>query len=378
MNIVDFANTFQSKSILELDNISRLMEKLKNPQNKLKYIHVAGTNGKGSVCAFIQSVLTKQGLKCGKFTSPYMVVPEDRISIDGKNIDREEFKFLLKEIGKYADNQSQFELWTAVAFCYFLKKNCDVVILECGLGGLGDATNIIPPPECAVITKIGFDHTDYLGNTIEEITKNKCGIIKDGTKFTVTCDQPCADIIKEYAKGQFLISKPVSYEISLSGEHQKENAGIAYTVCKALDIPEEAIRYGLSHTTHPGRLEYFDLNPPVIFDGAHNPDGIKALLTHLPNEEFTCICAFMADKALDEIFKILKDNGIPKRADMFCTTVSNNDRAMHHDKLLELAQKYGFKAQAFPNIKEALMHRTRKTVVFGSLYLYQEFLKALE
>lgn len=378
MNIVDFANTFQSKSTLELDNISRLMDKLGNPQNKLKFIHVAGTNGKGSVCSFIQSVLTKHGLKCGKFTSPYMVVPEDRISIDGKNIDREEFEFLLKEIGKYADNQSQFELWTAVAFCYFLKEECDIVILECGLGGLGDATNIIPPPECAVITKIGLDHTDYLGNTIEEIAKNKCGIIKEGTKFTVTCDQPCTDIIKEYAKGKFLVSKSVSCEISLNGEHQKENAGIAYTVCKALNIPEETICYGLSHTTHPGRLEYFDFNPPIMFDGAHNPDGIKALLRHLPYEEFTCICAFMADKALDEIFKILKENDIPDRADMFCTTVSNNERALHQDKLSEIAKKYGFDAKSFPNIKEALKHRTRKTVVFGSLYLYQEFLKALE
>lgn len=378
MNIIDFANSFQAKSVLELDGIRTLMNKLGNPQNKLKFIHVAGTNGKGSVCAFLQTILTKHGLKCGKFTSPYMIVPEDRISIDGKNIEREEFENLLKEIGNLASGQSQFELWTAVAFCYFLKEKCDIVVLECGMGGLGDATNIIPAPECAVITKIGLDHTDYLGNTIEEITKNKCGIIKEGTNFTVTCKQDTTDIIQKFAKGEFLVSENVSVPISLLGEHQKENAGIAYTVCKALGVPDETIQWGLQNTKHPGRLQYFDLNPPVLFDGAHNPQGINALCKNLPDGNLTLICAFMADKALDDIFKILKNNNIQKRAEMFCTTVSNNPRALSAEKLSLIAEKYGFNTTIYQNVSEALKSRKEYTVVFGSLYLYEEFLKALD
>ena len=378
MNIIDFANSFQSKSVLELDGIRTLMERLGNPQNKLKFIHVAGTNGKGSVCAFLQTILTKHGLKCGKFTSPYMIVPEDRISIDGKNIERKEFQNLLTEIGKLATNQSQFELWTAVAFSYFAREKCDIVVLECGMGGKGDATNIIPAPECAVITKIGLDHTDYLGNTIEEITKNKCGIIKEGTKFTVTCKQEITNIVEKYAKGEFLISENTSEPISLLGEHQKENAGIAYTVCKALGIPEETILRGLSNTKHPGRLELFDLNPPILFDGAHNPQGVTELLKNLPDQNFTSICAFMADKDLDNIFKILNENNVHKRSKMLCTTVTDNPRAMSPEKLADIAEKYGFKTKAYPNILSALKDRKEYTVVFGSLYLYEEFLKALD
>ncbi len=378
MNIIDFANSFQAKSVLELDGIRTLMDKLGNPQNKLKFIHVAGTNGKGSACAFLQTILTKHGLKCGKFSSPYMIVPEDRISIDGKNIEREEFQNLLIEVGKFASGQSQFELWTAVAFCYFLKEKCDVVILECGMGGLGDATNIIPAPECAVITRIGLDHTDYLGNTIEEITENKCGIIKENTKFTVTCKQETTEIIEKFAKGDFLVSENISAPISLSGEHQKENAGIAYTVCKAIGIPDETICWGLNNTKHPGRLEFFDLNPPVLFDGAHNPQGVTELCKNLPDGNFTLICAFMADKDLDNIFRILKENNVHKRAEIFCTTVTNNPRAMPPEKLTDIAKKYGFKTTVYQNINDALKARKEYTVVFGSLYLYEEFLKALD
>ena len=378
MDIINFANSFQQTSVLELDNIKRLMNKLSNPQNDLKYIHVAGTNGKGSVCAFLQSILTESGLRCGKFTSPFLVNPEERIEIDGTPIKTEEFNRILTEIGKFADTQSQFELVVAVAICYFKQENCDIVIMECGMGGVGDATNIIPSPECAVITKVGLDHTEYLGTTIEEITTNKCGIIKPTTKHTITIEQTALPIIKQFAKGALHIAEPCNYPLSLLGEHQKQNAGIAVSVCRALEIPEEFIKKGLTKAKHIGRFEKFNLNPEIIFDGAHNPDGAEALVSSLPDGELTLICAFMADKDIDGVFEKFTQKGIQNRSVMYCTTVNDNPRAMDCETLTEIAKKHGFNASPFPDISSALQNRESKTLVFGSLYLYKEFINAIK
>lgn len=378
MDIIKFANSFQTTSVLELDNIKRLMNKLSNPQNDLKYIHIAGTNGKGSVCAFLQSILTESGLKCGKFTSPFLLHPEERIEIDGKPITTEEFNRILTEIGNFADGQSQFELLVAVAICYFKQEKCDIVIMECGMGGIGDATNIIPAPECAVITKIGLDHTEYLGNTIEEITKNKCGIIKNGTKHTITLNQAVSPIIKENSHGEFHLSSPCEYPLSLKGKHQKENAGLAVSVCRALGISEEIIKAGLTKAKHIGRYEEFPFKPEIIFDGAHNPDGAEALAESLPECDLTLICAFMADKDIDGVFKKFTEKNIHMRSVMYCTTVKDNPRAMDCEKLTKLAKSHGFNAFPCPDISEALQKRKTKTLVFGSLYLYKDFIEALK
>lgn len=378
MSIKDYALSFQTTSILELEAISDLLEKIGNPQKDLKYIHVTGTNGKGSVCAFLQSALTHAGLKCGKYTSPFVVCQEERISVDGKFIPQETFDALLKRLEPYAEGKSPFELWTAAAFLYFKSQNCDIVVLECGMGGKGDATNIIPAPECAILTRIGLDHTEYLGNTLEEITLNKCGIIKDGTKHVVTVEQATTPIIAQNAKGTFHISKPVDYPLSLKGEHQKENAGIAYTALKALGIAEEHILYGLSHAKHPARFELFEGNPDIIFDGAHNPNGAEALAKSLPDVPLTLICAFMADKDIKGVLEELKKKDIHKRATVRCTTVSDNPRAMSSDALCALVTECGFSATAYPTIKDALQNLTQTTCVFGSLYLYKEFLNAMQ
>ncbi|MBQ7039198.1 MAG: bifunctional folylpolyglutamate synthase/dihydrofolate synthase [Clostridia bacterium] len=378
MDIIKFANSFQTTSVLELDNIKRLMARLSNPEKDLKYIHVAGTNGKGSVCAFLQSILTESGLKCGKFTSPFLLHPEERIEIDGTPITTEEFNRILTKIGEFADGQSQFELLVAVAICYFKQEKCDIVIMECGMGRIGDATNIIPAPECAVITKIGLDHTEYLGNTVEEITKNKCGIIKVGTKHTITLPQPTDGIIKELSEGEFHFSEPCGYPLSLKGKHQKQNAGLAVSVCRALGISEEHIKSGLLKARHIGRFEEFDVTPKIIFDGAHNPDGAKALAESLPEGDLTLICAFMADKDIDGVFKEFTDKNIHKRSIMYCTTVKDNPRAMTSEKLTELAKKHGFNAFPCPDISDALRKRKTQTLVFGSLYLYKDFIEALK
>lgn len=378
MDIIKFANSFQKTSVLELDNINKLMEKLSNPQNDLKYIHVAGTNGKGSVCAFLQSILTESGLKCGKFTSPFLLNPEERIEIDGVPIKTEEFNRILTEIGEFADNQSQFELVVAVTICYFKEQNCDIVIMECGMGGIGDATNIIPAPECAIITKVGLDHTEYLGSTIEQIAKNKCGIIKDGTKYTITIDQTVLPVIKQFAKGDFIVAEPTEYPLSLSGSHQKQNAGIAVYACRSLGISEECIKSGLLKAKHIGRFERFDLTPEIIFDGAHNTDGAEALADAVPDGDITLICAFMADKDIDGIFEKFTEKGIHKRSVMYCTTVKDNPRAMNCEDLTKLAKSHGFNAFSCPDISIALKERKNQTLVFGSLYLYKDFIEALK
>lgn len=378
MDIVKFANSFQTTSVLELDNINRLMAKLSNPENDLKYIHVAGTNGKGSVCAFMQSILTESGLKCGKFTSPFVLNPEERIEIDGNPITTEEFNRILKEIEPYTDNQSQFELLVAVAICYFRQEKCDIVIMECGMGGLGDATNIIPAPECAVITRVGLDHTEYLGDTIEKIAQNKCGIIKHGTKHTVTLSQPALDVIKKCSEGQFHLSEPCEFPLSLKGKHQAENSGLAVSVCRALGISEKHIKSGLLKARHIARFEEFPLEPKIIFDGAHNPDGAKALAENVPDGDITLICAFMADKDIDGIFKQFTDKEIHKRSVMYCTTVKDNPRAMNFEALTSLAKKHGFDAHPCPDISTALKKRKNQTLVFGSLYLYKDFIEALK
>ncbi len=378
MDIVKYANTFQASSVLKTDGISRLMDRLGNPQNKLQYIHVAATNGKGSVCAFLQSILTASGLKCGKFSSPYLEQPEENISIDGDCIPRAECHAILNEIGAFGDGLSPFELWTAAAFLYFSRQNCDIVVLECGLGGTGDATNIIPPPKCAVLTRIGLDHMEYLGNTIEEITYNKCGIIKEGTQHTVTPQQPAAPIIKRLAKGTFHIAPPVNdLPLSLHGKHQAENAGIAAAVCRALSIPEDAIRYGLSHAVHPGRFEIFRTSPTIIFDGAHNPNGAEALCENLPQGHLTLICAFMADKDIDGVFAAFTRLHVQNRAVMLCTQVPDNPRALSAEALTEKARQAGFDAKCCPSILDALRQIQCTTLVFGSLYLYAPFKSAL-
>lgn len=395
MDIVKYANTFQSSSVLELDAISRLLNRLGNPQNSLKYIHVAGTNGKGSVCAFTQAILTHSGLKCGKYTSPFMLCPEERISIDGKSIKAAEFESLVRQMEDLADGQSQFELWTAAAFLYFKREKCDIVVLECGMGGKGDATNIIPAPECAAITRIGLDHTTYLGNTIEEIAENKCGIIKEGTKHVVTVNQPALSVIRSYAKGILRVAEPdKTHTLSLKGDYQQENAGIATEICRALGINETDIAYGLSHASHPGRFERFETTPAILFDGAHNPNGAEALCESLVKmckdmQKVHFICAFMADKDVLTVFNVLKKHGFHEKSTMICTSVPDNPRAETPENLAETAKKAGFRATPSPSVFEALKQTlnclqpapnttgNEIIVVFGSLYLYKPFREAL-
>ena len=407
-----YANSFQEKSRLGLESIGRLCEKFQNPQDKLKFIHVAGTNGKGSVCAFLQCILTESGIKTGKYISPNMLDVCERISIDGENITTEEMDKLLDEVGKEAAEverktgvlPTQFEIWTAAAFIYFEKHKCDVVVLETGLGGRLDATNIIDSPLCSVITKIDIDHIDYLGGTLEKIAAEKAGIIKKHSPVITVNQQQCVlDVLKEHAKmneSYFLIAdSPQNHRregmseifdlnriknlrINLPGLHQTENAALAAEAALYIGIDEKYIGTGLEKARNMGRFEKLSENPCTVFDGAHNLNGTQALISALeryfPQEKFTIIYGAMADKDIDASLNLFKEYGFCDRVCVFTVTVEDNPRAQRADVLAGQFKELGFDAAAFESIGAAYdkaVEIGNTILICGSLYLYKDFKK---
>ncbi len=406
-----YANSFQAKSRLGLESVGALCERCGNPQNKLKFIHIAGTNGKGSTCAFLQCILTDSGLKTGKFISPNMIDVCERISIDGKNISKEELDEILSEVETSAKEverekgamPTQFEIWTAAAFIYFTKKNCDIVVLETGLGGRLDATNIIDAPILSIITKIDIDHIEYLGGTLPKIAAEKAGIIKSGSKVITTPNQPkeALAVLKETAQekgAEFIVaqaSENHSHEgmseifdlgelknlkINLAGIHQTENASLAITAAQLLEIDEKYIRSGLDKARNIGRFEKISDNPTVIFDGAHNLNGTEALVgainRYFPEEKLSIIYAAMADKDIDASLLHLKENGFCGRAEIFTVPVKDNPRAETPENLAEKFRSFGFDAAPCRTIGEAYKEATDKNntvLICGSLYLYKDF-----
>lgn len=408
-----YANSFQAKSRLGLESVGALCEKCGNPQKNLKFIHVAGTNGKGSTCAFLQSILTESGIKTGKFISPNMIDVCERISVDGKNIDFGEMDALLGEVEKAALEverelgamPTQFEIWTAAAFIYFEKEKCDIVVLETGLGGRLDATNIIDAPVLSIITKIDIDHKEYLGDSIEKIAAEKGGIIKRGSHVITTPNQPrealdvlCA-IANEKGAGfevapmaqnhsregmseVFDLGNYKNLKINLAGIHQTENASLAVKAAQKMGIEDSHIRAGLINARNIGRFEKISENPPVIFDGAHNENGTTALINALNRyfggERFSIIYAAMADKDIDSSLKLFKENGFCERAKVFTVMVKDNPRAQKSEKLKEKFESFGFDATACESIGEAYSKAISEndvTVVCGSLYLYKDFME---
>lgn len=406
-----YANSFQAKSRLGLESIASLCLKCGNPQKKLKFIHVAGTNGKGSVCAFLQCILTAAGLKTGKFISPNMIDVCERISIDGKNISDRELDVLLSQVEKAAiqvkkekgSMPTQFEIWTAAAFIYFAKENCDIVVLETGLGGRLDATNIIDAPLLSIITKIDIDHIEYLGGTIEKIAFEKAGIIKKGSKVITTPNQveavssllrknaedkgaefifakECENHRREGMSEIFDLSQLKNLKINLAGIHQTENAALAVEAAQLLELDEEYIREGLQAARNIGRFEKISDSPLVIFDGAHNLSGTEALIAavnrYFPKEKLSIIYAAMADKDIDSSLSLLKENGFCSRAKIFAVTVRDNPRAQTAQKLMAQFESFGFDATACADIGTAYRKAVSEspvTLICGSLYLYKDF-----
>ncbi len=391
---------YSNDIVLELDNIKKLTQSLGNPQNNLKFIHVAGTNGKGSVCAFLESSLTLFGATCGKFTSPDIKTVCDSISVNGENIKADKLDLLFKKTKAAYPDASDFEHLVACAFLYFNEKKCDFVILETGLGGTGDATNIIDVPLYSVITKISFDHINFLGNTIEKIAEKKAGIIKKNSK-TVTlknqlpevlsviekkCDlenntliltkEP--EILKPLATAEHFIYENSEFVSGLSGLHQIENAALAIEVLKDLKIPDEIIITGIKNAKNPARLEKISENPEIFFDGAHNPDGLEALLSSLsryfPDCKKNFIIGMMRDKDIKGAVNLFKKYSEDKLSEFLTVEVLGNPRSENPEVLKNEFLKSGFNAKNAHTLSDALklIKKDRITVVCGSLYLYRE------
>lgn len=406
-NFKNYANSFQTVINLRLDRVLKLLSFLKSPQNGMKYIQVAGTNAKGSVCAFLQTALTKSGRRTGKYISPNLIKVNERITVDNEEISDSDLNRLLGIIEKEADrvydemgeHPTQFEIWTAIAFMYFKEKNCDIVILETGLGGRFDATNVVSENVMSIITRIDLDHTEYLGDTLSKIAFEKCGIIKKNA-VTVTANQEASAlaVIKERTKeenSRLIIAPDVPktdkkhiYEkyvyngeeifLGLGGIHQLENASIAVSALEALDIPKDCIAYGLKNAKNPARFELLEEEPPVIFDGGHNPNGvgslIKSLERYYEGEKAVFICAFMKDKDIEGCLKLIKE----KAKEILFACVENNERSAKKEQLTEIADKLGIKNSFFGDVKDALSYAKKErclTVICGSLYLYKDIKK---
>ncbi|MEG0051279.1 MAG: folylpolyglutamate synthase/dihydrofolate synthase family protein [Terrisporobacter sp.] len=401
---------------LGLENSFKLLELLGNPQDKVKIVHIAGTNGKGSVCSFISNTLISQGYKVGLYTSPYLETFTERIRLDGQNIPEEDvarivtiMKYKIEEMVKegYA-YPTEFEIETAMAFYYYYEQKADYVVLEVGLGGRYDATNVVKSPLVSVIVSLSLDHIGVLGDTLGKIAYEKAGIIKKNSIAVVYKQkQEAEDVIKEVCKekntkymeadfNKMVLKKSdinsqvfdcnilgedmEDMEIKLIGEHQVNNAVLALTVIKVLknernvEISEEAIRNGFLNTKWPGRIEKIKDKPTFIIDGAHNEDGArsltKALDKHFNGKKMTLLIGMLKDKDIDSVLELLMD-----KFDKVITTTPDSDRSMNCEELKEKIEKYVDGVIAIENIEDAVKYTLDNAkeddviISAGSLYM---------
>lgn len=355
-----------------LAKMRHLMELLGNPQDKVKFVHVAGTNGKGSVSCFIASALMCSGYKVGLYTSPYLQKFNERIRVNGKSIpqkDLDEIFSLIDEKGKLLSSPpSEFEKVTAAGFLYFANMNCDIVALEVGVGGLKDPTNVIKDSLVSVITSIGLDHMDRLGDTREEIAFQKAGIIKENGLAAVSYQQDeilsvirdvCSSknacmkvsecneavVIKKDLSGQkFLLPSHGEFEISLLGKNQIENASVAIEALKLLrkrgiHISDEDIKSGLKNALWAGRFENMGSHPHFILDCGHNIDGIISLKENVkeyfPNQKPVIITGVMKDKDFHKIYE-----EIDEIASAYVAINCDYERALPCGELAEYLKVY--------------------------------------
>ncbi len=368
-----------------LSRITALLQLLGNPQNTLHFVHVAGTNGKGSTSAFIASVLQHSGYRIGLFTSPALMHFSERVQIDGHPISPAalaQMELKVKTAATaMADPPTEFELSVALALLYFSRERCDLAVLEVGLGGAEDATNVIPPPEVAVFTAMGLDHTGILGNTLEEIASAKAGILKPGSSAVSFGNEPACNRI--FANRCHTLRIPLTeldttrlqnvqlglngtsftllpygqQQIPLLGNYQLSNALLAVTAIEELknrgwSIPDSAIANGLASVKWPGRMEILGQNPLFLLDGSHNPQGLQATLSSLA--QLTPIppvilMGVMADKDIPALLRLL----LPV-AKTFVTVTPSNPRALPADVLAERIRMEGGTAIPCQTIQEAV------------------------
>ncbi|MBR0483313.1 MAG: bifunctional folylpolyglutamate synthase/dihydrofolate synthase, partial [Oscillospiraceae bacterium] len=332
-NAMKFISSFtkSGEPVKNLDRIAGLLNQVGNPQKKLKYIHIAGTNGKGSVAEYLTNILINSGYRTGTLTSPYIRHYQDRIRFNGQDIPEKILCELCEGLQATVtgNGYSQFEITMVIAFLYFVRKQADVVVLETGIGGLLDATNIIEKPLVSVLTSVSKDHTEILGDTIEKIAYQKAGIIKNGCPVVISLDNKGEKIFRKTAEqkhspvfqperkavfvydtaltGNEFFYHDICYHTKMGGEHQVENAVTVLETVTVLrkqgfDLPEDAVRKALAETTVPGRIQILQEHPLVILDGGHNPDGTRAL-SELPKGDrggkYIGICGMTGSKDAD-------------------------------------------------------------------------------
>lgn len=391
-----------------LDRIKALCAALGDPQKDLRLIHVAGTNGKGSFCAMTAAILKAAGYRTGLFTSPYIRTFNERMMVNGEMISEEELAQLTAFVRPIADGMAdkptEFELITAIAFLHFKRQGCDVVVLETGMGGRLDATNLIEDPLLTVITGIGLDHTAFLGNTIEAVAAEKAGILKPGVPVVYGGDEVAAPVIEATAKEKHAPYHRVDYaplmvkeytldgtrfdygndadlSLSLLGTYQPRNAAVVLTAVerlreRGLTIPEEAVRRGLARVVWPGRFEILSRAPLTIFDGAHNAQGIAAAVNSIRR--------YFGDRPVYVLTGVLEDKDYRAIAADLATVAGrafvltpDNPRALAGETYAALLDGLGVPAVAYATVTEAYAAAREAAardgvplICLGSLYTY--------
>ena len=414
--VLDYIHSVCWKGMMPgLGRITQLLEKMGNPEKDMKFIHIAGTNGKGSTAAMTASILRKAGYCTGLYTSPFIYQFGERMQVNGELIPDDELIEITEYVKPLADSMdetpTEFELITAIAFAFFKRRKCDIVVLEVGLGGLLDATNVIDTPEVAVITNIGLDHTDILGNTLEEIAFNKAGIIKGNGHAVIYRGTPGVEKVFEDAcrerntklkKANFDGLKLKSHDLfeqvfdcgdykdihlPLLGDHQLHNASVVLAVAETLqeigwNITREHIYEGIRDVSWPGRFDIVCRDPLFIIDGGHNPQCLEALVKniqdYLAGRRVIALTGVLADKDYGDMYKPV----LPYIEQFVCVTPPN-PRRLIATELAEHLQNVGAKATACDTIPEGvkkameLAGNDGVVLCFGSLYTIGDIRSAL-
>ncbi len=401
---------------LGLARTRELLDTLGNPQDRVPMIHVGGTNGKGSTSVFIATILQEAGYKVGLFTSPYILQFNERIQVNRCNIPEDD---LVRITARVRDNgatinqePTSFEALTAVAFTYFAECECDIAVVEVGLGGRLDSTNVIDHPLVNVITPISYDHTAILGDTLEAIASEKAGIIKQSTPVLSAVQEPgVVGVLDAAAAGKntrvtyvdtpfdvriedmmqcFSLDGVGEVSIALAGTYQPGNAALAVAVIQSLadfgfSVSAETIQAGLAHTSWPGRFEVVHTNPYIIIDGGHNPQGAQVLAeslkTYFPQGNITFVMSVCADKDYGHMISAVKDMA----GSFYVAATTYTDRAMNPNDLKRALEKQGARyVYACASIRAALEGALQNTAsdgvvcCFGSLYSVAEIKEAIQ
>ena len=394
-------------SIPGLGRTRELLHKMGDPQDQLQFVHIAGTNGKGSTAAMTANILRKAGYRVGLYTSPYIFRFHERMQVDGQCISDEELAEITEFVKPLAeameDHPTEFELVTCIAMEYFKRHHCDVVSLEVGMGGELDSTNVILPPLVAVLTNIGLDHTEFLGDTLEKICETKSKIIKAGSIAVTYREKPSVEAVIEarcravgakWMPADFdslhLVSASLEGQVfdwgdyreihlPLLGRHQLYNAAVVLTIVQALrkkglNISDEAVRQGIASVSWPGRFELVARNPLFIVDGGHNPQCIEALVNnvrdYLGDKRLTVLTGVLADKDYADMYE-----DMAQYVTRFVTVTPPNPRALSAQALAEYLQRFGKPVTACETVAQGvalaklLAGPDGVVLAYGSLYM---------